>query len=175
MREDNAAGGPGGDEPLRDGTALAAVPAAHHGAHGHRPDGDLLEHPALAFDFYAKGGVTRLVCEEEHMGSRAVALVCRDVDTARTRFGATDGATGAVHTRTVVKPLANLVKGRRGWAQPGIKVRGREYLRIIYGPDYTEPGNLERLRDRQVGHKRSMAARVGEQSMARRCCRTEGR
>jgi protein phosphatase len=333
------------------------------------PDGDLLEHPASAFDFYAKGGVTRLVCEEKHMGSRAVALVCRDDDVARARFGATDGSTGAVHPRTgrpffdralteellsrlrdavtraglwdeldtdwllldtellpwsakaeallrdqysavgaaaraalpaavdvleqvaarglnggpapseapvtellartrsraanalaytdayrryvwptdgltgvqlapfqllasegrtwaehdhlwhlgvadrlvdadpdlvrptrrllvdtddaasltagttwwedmtaaggegmVVKPLANLVKGRRGWAQPGIKVRGREYLRIIYGPDYTEPHNLDRLRDRQVGHKRSMAAReyaLGIESLER--------
>jgi protein phosphatase len=64
------------------------------------PDGDLLEHPAAAFDFYATGGITRLVCEEKHMGSRAVALVCRDAGVARTRFGATDGASGAVHTRT---------------------------------------------------------------------------
>jgi protein phosphatase len=40
-----------------------------------------------------------------------------------------------------------------------VKVRGREYLRIIYGPDYTEPANLERLRDRNLGHKRSLAAR----------------
>ncbi|MFC3688901.1 polynucleotide kinase-phosphatase [Aquipuribacter hungaricus] len=336
------------------------------------PDGELLEHPVSAFDFYAKGGVTRLLCEEKHMGSRAVVLVCRDADTARTRFGATDGASGAVHTRTgrpffdrglteqllarlraavtatglweeldtdwllldaellpwsakaeallrdqyaavgaaaraavpaavdvlervaaraldgeapsgvdvadllartrsraanalaytdayrryvwptdgltgvqlapfqllategrtwadhdhlwhlgiadrlveadpelvrttrrllvdtddaaslvegttwwedmtaaggegmVVKPLANLVKARRGWAQPGIKVRGREYLRIIYGPDYTEPGNLERLRDRQVGHKRSMAAReyaLGVESLERAVAR----
>jgi hypothetical protein len=55
----------------------------------------------------------------------------------------------------VVKPFANLVKTGRGYAQPGIKVRGREYLRIIYGPDYTEPANLERLRDRGLGHKRS--------------------
>ncbi len=337
------------------------------------PDGDLLEHPASAFDFYAKGGITRLLCEEKHMGSRAVALVCRDAGTARTRFGATDGASGAVYTRTgrpffdrdlteqlltrlrdavtatglweeldtdwllldaellpwsakaeallrdqyaavgaaaraavpaavevlervaartvdggsgssgadvagllartrsraanalaytdayrryvwptagltgvqlapfqllategrtwadhdhlwhlgvadrlvqadpelvrstrrllvdtdaaaslaegttwwedmtaaggegmVVKPLANLVKGRRGWAQPGIKVRGREYLRIIYGPDYTEPANLQRLRDRQVGHKRSMAAReyaLGVESLERAVAR----
>ena len=43
----------------------------------------------------------------------------------------------------VVKPLANLTRGRRGLVQPGIKVRGREYLRIIYGPDYTEPANLD--------------------------------
>jgi protein phosphatase len=59
----------------------------------------------------------------------------------------------------VVKPAANLVRGRRGLVQPGLKVRGREYLRIIYGPDYTEPGNLERLRSRGLGHKRSLAAR----------------
>ena len=59
----------------------------------------------------------------------------------------------------VVKPLANLVKTSRGYAQPGIKVRGREYLRIIYGPDYTEPANLDRLRERALGHKRALAAR----------------
>jgi protein phosphatase len=40
-----------------------------------------------------------------------------------------------------------------------VKVRGREYLRIIYGPDYTDEGNLTRLRDRGLGHKRSMALR----------------
>ncbi len=60
----------------------------------------------------------------------------------------------------VVKPLANLVpvsKGRR--PQPGLKVRGREYLRIIYGPDYTEPGNLDRLRNRNLSRKRSLALR----------------
>ncbi len=59
----------------------------------------------------------------------------------------------------VVKPEANLVRGRRGPVQPGLKVRGREYLRIIYGPDYTEPANLDRLRDRSLGHKRSLALR----------------
>ena len=59
----------------------------------------------------------------------------------------------------VVKPAAGLVRNARGLAQPGIKVRGREYLRIIYGPDYTEESSLERLRDRNVGHKRSMALR----------------
>lgn len=57
----------------------------------------------------------------------------------------------------VVKPHANLHRTRRGLAQPGIKVRGREYLRIIYGPDYTEPANLDRLRQRNLGRKRSLA------------------
>jgi protein phosphatase len=313
------------------------------------PDGDLLEHPDTALDFYRRSGVEQLVCEEKHMGSRAVVLVCRSAQVAADRFGAGDGTTGAVHTRTgrsffpaelteqllqavrtavdgaglwaeldtdwllldaellpwsakaedllrhqyaavgaaaraalpaavaalhaasargvdvahllartasragnaqaftdsyrryvwptsgldgvqlapfqllategrtftdqdhgwhlgladrlveaapslmrptrrvlvdtaepgsvaaavrwweeltaaggegmVVKPFANLVRSGRGWAQPGVKVRGREYLRIIYGPDYTEPANLERLRDRNLGHKRSLAAR----------------
>ena len=59
----------------------------------------------------------------------------------------------------VVKPAANLTRGRKGLVQPGLKVRGREYLRIIYGPDYTEPANLERLRNRGLGHKRSLALR----------------
>jgi protein phosphatase len=82
----------------------------------------------------------------------------------------------------VVKPAANLYRdpaltpdrGRggdpglptvpapargRGLVQPGLKVRGREYLRLIYGPDYTEPVNLVRLRQRAVGHKRSLALR----------------
>ncbi len=70
----------------------------------------------------------------------------------------------------VVKPLANLVRGARGLVQPALKVRGREYLRIIYGPDYTEPANLERLRPRNLGHKRSLATReyaLGLESLER--------
>jgi protein phosphatase len=59
----------------------------------------------------------------------------------------------------VVKPAANLVRGPKGLGQPGLKVRGREYLRIIYGPDYTEPANLARLRQRGLAHKRSLALR----------------
>ena len=314
-----------------------------------------LEHPAEAFAQYAADGVERVVCEEKHMGSRAVALVCRDEDVARERFGVT-GVTGALHTRTgrpffddpsvteqvldrlraaitavglwdelgtdwllfdgelmpwslksagllrsqyaavgaasravfppvlgaleqaaargvpgldgllatqreravdaeafteayrrycwptqglegvrfapfqilaargrslaavphdeqlrwidwivdsdptgllqvtrrlvvdtgdeasvragvawwlemtaaggegmVVKPLSptsrTVVHGPRGPVQPGVKVRGREYLRIIYGPEYTRPDNLERLRNRSLGHKRSLALR----------------
>ncbi|MFI1106157.1 polynucleotide kinase-phosphatase [Streptomyces melanogenes] len=58
-----------------------------------------LEHPAEAFAQYAADGVARVVCEEKHMGSRAVALVCRDAEAARERFGV-EGPTGALHTRT---------------------------------------------------------------------------
>ena len=59
----------------------------------------------------------------------------------------------------VVKPAANLTRGPKGLVQPGLKVRGREYLRLIYGPDYTEPANLDRLRQRALSHKRSLALR----------------
>ena len=70
----------------------------------------------------------------------------------------------------VVKPYSNLTPSGKGFVQPGIKVRGPEYLRIIYGPDYLEPANLERLRDRGLGHKRSLAAReyaLGIESLER--------
>jgi protein phosphatase len=313
------------------------------------PREGLLEHPSEAFAAFRSEGVTQVICEEKHMGSRAVVLVCRDETAARERFGGSDGTTGAIYTRTgrpffepdlteqllvrlrtaisaaglweefsaswllldcelmpwsakaedllrnqyaavgaasrtalpaavdalatatqrgldvddlmartrsrqnnaeaftdayrrycwptnglngvrlapfqvlatdsstfhdrdhlwhlaslarlteadpevitetrhlvvdindpdseaagcawwdeltdaggegmVVKPLANLIRGRRGIAQPGVKCRGREYLRIIYGPDYTEPVHLERLRNRNLGHKRSLALR----------------
>lgn len=60
----------------------------------------------------------------------------------------------------VVKPLHALARDAKGrLVQPGVKVRGREYLRIIYGPEYTRPDNLARLRDRFLGHKRSLALR----------------
>ncbi|WP_234433400.1 polynucleotide kinase-phosphatase [Streptomyces sp. NRRL WC-3549] len=60
----------------------------------------------------------------------------------------------------VVKPLGALVRDAKGrLVQPGVKVRGREYLRIVYGPEYTRPENLERLRSRFLGHKRSLALR----------------
>jgi protein phosphatase len=58
-----------------------------------------LEHPAEAFAHYAADGVARVVCEEKHMGSRAVALVCRDAETAAKRFGVA-GPTGSLYTRT---------------------------------------------------------------------------
>ena len=59
----------------------------------------------------------------------------------------------------VVKPLDWLARGRRGPAQPALKCRGREYLRIIYGPEYTLPGQIERLRLRRLSTKRSLALR----------------
>lgn len=59
----------------------------------------------------------------------------------------------------VVKPLSFIARGGRGLLQPAVKCRGREYLRIIYGPEYTLPENLDRLRARGLSTKRSLALR----------------
>jgi protein phosphatase len=59
----------------------------------------------------------------------------------------------------VIKPVDVVHRGPKGIAQPGIKCRGREYLRIVYGPEYTAEANLTRLRNRGLGHKRSLALR----------------
>ena len=59
-----------------------------------------LEHPEQAFEEYAAWGVTRVVCEEKHMGSRAIAVIARDEAAAMRRFGVGDGSTGAIYTRT---------------------------------------------------------------------------
>jgi polynucleotide kinase-phosphatase len=70
----------------------------------------------------------------------------------------------------VVKPFEFIVKGRRGLIQPAVKCRGREYLRIIYGPEYTAEENLERLRARGLSTKRSLALRefaLGVESIER--------
>ncbi len=59
----------------------------------------------------------------------------------------------------VVKPRDFITHGSKGLMQPAIKCRGREYLRIIYGPEYTTPDYLERLRSRSLATKRSLALR----------------
>jgi polynucleotide kinase-phosphatase len=85
-----------------------------------RRDG-FLEHPEQAFEEYAGWGVTRVVCEEKHMGSRAIAVIARDADAAERRFGVADGTTGVVHTRT----------GRPFFADTGALV---DRLRLAAGP-----------------------------------------
>jgi protein phosphatase len=59
----------------------------------------------------------------------------------------------------VVKPLDFIARGPKGLVQPAIKCRGREYLRIIYSPEYTADDQLPRLRSRGLSGKRSLAAR----------------
>ncbi len=58
---------------------------------------------------------------------------------------------------TVIKPLPYIARDKRGIVQPALKVRGKEYLRIIYGPEYALPENLERLRERAIAGKRRLA------------------
>jgi protein phosphatase len=70
----------------------------------------------------------------------------------------------------VVKPLTFVARGPKGLAQPAVKCRGREYLRIIYGPEYTAPEHLTELRQRGLGAKRSLALRefaLGVESLER--------
>jgi protein phosphatase len=59
-----------------------------------------LEHPAEAFAYYRKQGITQVICEEKHMGSRAVVIVCKSPEAAQTRFGITEGRFGICYTRT---------------------------------------------------------------------------
>jgi len=88
---------------------------------------------------------------------RLVDLADADSQTAATSWW--EGLTGSGGEGMVVKPLEFIVTGSRGLVQPAVKCRGREYLRIIYGPEYTSPENLQRLRGRGLGRKRSLAIR----------------
>jgi protein phosphatase len=70
----------------------------------------------------------------------------------------------------VVKPSSFVARGAKGFIQPALKVRGREYLRIIYGPEYDAPENLERLKHRRLGGKRALALRefaLGHEALSR--------
>jgi polynucleotide kinase-phosphatase len=92
--------------------------------------------------------------------TRRITVDTGDADSVRAGTDWWLELTGAGGEGMVVKPLAALVRDASGrLGQPGVKVRGREYLRIVYGPEYTRPENLERLRQRSLGHKRSLALR----------------
>jgi protein phosphatase len=70
----------------------------------------------------------------------------------------------------VVKPRAFIARGKKGLIQPALKVRGREYLRIIYGPEYDAPEHIARLRQRNLGGKRNLALRefaLGHEALKR--------
>ena len=84
----------------------------------------LLEHPEPAFAHYRRQGIDRVVCEEKHMGSRAVVIVCRDEEAARRRFGVQEGAIGICYTRT----------GRSFFAEtPTGQETEREMLALLQG------------------------------------------
>lgn len=78
--------------------------------------------------------------------------------------------TGVGGEGMVVKPMNWIVSGTRGLVQPALKCRGREYLRIIYGPEYTRTELMNRLRERGLSAKRSLVLRefaLGVESLNR--------
>ncbi len=93
---------------------------------------------------------------------RATANVAVDLDDPASESAAVawwEDLTAVGGEGMVVKPLDVVARRGNRVAQPGIKCRGREYLRIIYGPEYTSPDQLDRLRERGLGHKRALAVR----------------
>ncbi|HEX8258414.1 MAG TPA: polynucleotide kinase-phosphatase [Allosphingosinicella sp.] len=93
------------------------------------------------------------------LATRYRELDLGDAAAVEAAIGWWEEMTGAGGEGMVVKPLVYTPRGKRGLLQPAIKCRGREYLRIIYGPDYDRPEHLVRLKQRGLGHKRSMAIR----------------
>jgi protein phosphatase len=67
---------------------------------------DRLEHPTEAFAHFRGQGIPQVICEEKHMGSRAVVVLCRDEEVARRRFGVAGEGAGACYTRTGRRFLA---------------------------------------------------------------------
>ena len=91
---------------------MADLPPADHVAFGDVRKPLLLEHPEEAFTYYRRAGIGHVVCEEKHMGSRAVVIACRDADAARRRFGV-ENATGIIYTRTAGRSLPTRLSRRR--------------------------------------------------------------
>jgi protein phosphatase len=77
-----------------------------------------LEHPAQALNYYKKRGIEKVICEEKHMGSRAVLVVCKDEQTAIKRFGVENEGIGICYTRT----------GRNYFNDPAIE---REFINRV--------------------------------------------
>jgi protein phosphatase len=82
-------------------------------------ESEFLEHPAEAFAHYAERGVHRVVCQEKHMGSRAIVVLCRSIEAARQRLGVNNGGTGVIYTRT-----------GRPFFPPGSKLEGEVLARL---------------------------------------------
>ena len=102
------------------------------------------------------------ICQHDPKLLRATPFKLVDVTVAESeQMGIAwwEELTGRGGEGMVVKPLEFVMRGQKGLVQPAIKCRGREYLRIIYGPDYTTDENLLRLRSRGLGAKRSLALR----------------
>ncbi|MCU1488649.1 MAG: putative phosphatase, partial [Acidimicrobiaceae bacterium] len=101
----------------------------------------------------------RLVSDPVIVATRWRTVDLDDADSTTSATSWWEELTEAGGEGMVVKPATFVSEGRRGLLQPAIKCRGREYLRIIYGPEYTLPENLARLRHRSLGLKRSLATR----------------
>jgi protein phosphatase len=114
-----------------------------------------------------------MLCEADEEIFRPTRYLVVDVtDPASQQAGVSwwEEMTRAGGEGMVVKPLAFVARGTKSLVQPALKCRGREYLRIIYGPEYTRPEHLDRLRSRNVGRKRSLAVRefaLGVESLER--------
>ncbi|MBF0261213.1 MAG: polynucleotide kinase-phosphatase [Magnetococcales bacterium] len=63
-------------------------------------DPGMLESPKEAFDYYRRRGVVEVICQEKHMGSRAIIILCRTPKVSRQRFGLIQERLGVIHTRT---------------------------------------------------------------------------
>jgi protein phosphatase len=103
----------------------------------------------------------RLVAADSEwlVATRRVAVDLADEQSAANAISWWEQLTAGGGEGMVVKPAGFTASGRTGLVQPGIKCRGREYLRIIYGPEYTDPSHIRRLRGRNLGRKRSLAIR----------------
>jgi protein phosphatase len=104
------------------------------------------------------------LCDVQNQSGLLTKTECQEVDLADESSCAEGAAwwtelTAGGGEGMVVKPLEFVRSTKRGLVQPALKCRGREYLRIIYGPEYTEPTRLARLRSRATGRKRSLAVR----------------
>jgi protein phosphatase len=133
---------------------LASEGAVHH----ERPHSwhlDIADRLAAA----AQAGAAGAAGPDLIATTRRLAVDTSDPASVATATQWWEDLTAAGGEGMVVKPAANLSRGPKGMVQPGLKVRGREYLRLVYGPDYTEPGHLDRLRQRALSHKRSLALR----------------
>jgi len=102
------------------------------------------------------------LCAEDPAILRATSFMSIDVtdeDSLQAGIAWWEELTGKGSEGMVVKSMSFSARGKKGLVQPALKCRGREYLRIIYGAEYDEPRNLDRLRSRSVGPKRSLALR----------------
>lgn len=113
------------------------------------------------------------ICRQDEQLLQATAhrtVDLTDVESIAAGIDWWNGLTAAGGEGMVVKPADWIVRGKKGLIQPAVKCRGKEYLRIIYSPDYDSDENLPRLRNRGLGRKRSLALRefaLGLESLER--------